>query len=359
MIIAVSLIPMGVLGTFILLPAISQAWFFSAANAQTLDNDAQLLANSFQDMPLLVATVSMMTDLKPVDENQEVHIVDNEALMSDRGVVGTSTDLVDIPTTDTISSYIVQPGDSVAKVAKKFGVSENTIRWANNLKKTDVLRRGQELTILPITGVRHKVAKGDTIETIAKKYKADLSEVLDFNNLDRTEIIKIGDILIIPNGEVVITQTIVDKKTGTSKTVAVTGTGLKGSTAPASGYYMRPIETNGRTIIKTQGFHGPYNAYDIGAPRGTTVKAMADGVVIAAKSPKLYNGGYGGMVIISHSNGSQTLYAHLNTVEVSVGQKVSQGVRIGGVGNTGRVVGRTGLHLHYEIRGVYPTPKLY
>jgi LysM repeat protein len=122
-------------------------------------------------MALLTSVVAMTSDLSPVDELVQVKIVDGQALDPEIGSSGTLADLIDIPLNDTISSYVVQPGDTVALVAKKFGVSENTVRWANDLKPADVLKRGQTLTILPITGIKHKVAKGDTISTIAKKYK--------------------------------------------------------------------------------------------------------------------------------------------------------------------------------------------
>jgi murein DD-endopeptidase MepM/ murein hydrolase activator NlpD len=61
-----------------------------------------------------------------------------------------------------------------------------------------------------------------------------------------------------------------------------------------------------------------------------------------------YNGGYGQYVVISHDNGTQTLYAHMSSVSVSVGQRVFQGQVIGTLGNSGR---STGPHVHFEVRG--------
>ena len=122
----------------------------------------------------------------------------------------------------------------------------------------------------------------------------------------------------------------------------------KTKSAP-SGYFIKP--TKG---IKTQGFHGPYNALDIGAPVGTTIVASAGGTVVLAKLSG-WNGGYGGLTIIQHDNGSQTLYAHQSKITVASGQKVSQGQKIGEVGNTGR---SSGPHLHLEFRGI-KNPDLY
>jgi murein DD-endopeptidase MepM/ murein hydrolase activator NlpD len=108
------------------------------------------------------------------------------------------------------------------------------------------------------------------------------------------------------------------------------------------GYYTRPIIGG----VKTQSIHG-HNGVDIGAPVGSPILAAAEGIVLAAK-PSGYNGGYGKMIIISHPNGTQTVYGHLSSVYVTTGQSVSKGEQIGESGNTGR---STGPHLHFEVRG--------
>ena len=227
--------------------------------------------------------------------------------------------------TGAISVYVVREGDTLSAIADMFGVSTNTIIWANDLKSR-TLKVGDELIILPISGVRHTVKSGDTLESLAKKYKADLDEIISYNNFSAGAKLGVGDVVIIPDGTVSITQTAV-KPT---------------STTVSAGYYMRPI-SGGR---KSQGLHG-YNGIDLAASVGTPVMASAGGKVIIAR-PSGYNGGYGLYVVISHSNGTQTLYAHLSRVNVSVGNTVNKGEVIGAVGNTGR---STGPHLHFEVRG--------
>jgi len=99
-----------------------------------------------------------------------------------------------------------------------------------------------------------------------------------------------------------------------------------------------------------------HKGIDIGAPKGTTIKAVAAGTVTVAQYG--YNGGYGNYIIVSHGNGVQTLYGHCNSLIATVGQKVSQGQAIAKVGSTGR---STGNHLHLEIRvnGVAQNPQNY
>jgi murein DD-endopeptidase MepM/ murein hydrolase activator NlpD len=118
---------------------------------------------------------------------------------------------------------------------------------------------------------------------------------------------------------------------------------LRGTGGPdLPGYYIRPVY--GGTI--SQGLHG-YNGVDLAAPRGTTIVAAAGGNVIIARGSG-WNGGYGNYVVISHPNGTQTLYAHLNSVATYEGAQVEQGQLIGYSGSTGK---STGPHLHFEVRG--------
>ncbi len=232
---------------------------------------------------------------------------------------------------DDISVYTVREGDTLGQIADMFDISPNTIRWANNIDVKGVVKPGQELIILPISGLKHKVLAGETFASIAKKYSADAREISLFNGIEESEALVAGTEIIIPNGEVAVETP--------AKKPATKGTPSK--EAP-SGFYIKPVRG-----IKTQGQHDRYKAIDIGAKIGTPIWAMADGRVIVAKSPSAWNGGYGGMIVIQHSNGTQTLYAHLSKVEVSQGQTVKQGAQIGQVGSTGH---STGPHLHVEIR---------
>src|SRR5262249_50204211 len=86
-----------------------------------------------------------------------------------------------------------------------------------------------------------------------------------------------------------------------------------------------------------------HTGVDISAPTGTPVKAAADGVVSFAG----FFGGYGRLIVISHTNGMESYYGHLSKIEVIQGQEIRQGEIVGKVGSSGRA---TGPHLHYEVR---------
>ncbi len=259
-------------------------------------------------------------------------VVDENALISN-GPVGADEIAGGNNASGEIRVYTVREGDSLGEVAEMFGVTANTIRWANDISRNTDIQPGQTLVILPIAGVRHIVKSGDSISSIAKKYEGDEDEILSFNQLASASDIVVGDTLIIPGGELHTTQTPV-KESKSGKGKAGGGSGGAGFTHPAPG------------SVKTQGIHG-YNAVDLAGSAGSTVRAAAAGEVIVAKGAG-WNGGYGSYIVVKHRNGTQTLYAHLSSLNVGVGDYVEQAQTIGGMGNTGK---STGTHLHFEVRG--------
>ncbi len=314
-------------------PAVTHAGFFDVLNSffskiKEVHLD-QRPVNS-QTMQLLQGAVS--SDPNPAKGGGDIAVVGGVALLSEDGPSGTIADVQDNTTSGHISIYVVRSGDSLSSIAKLFGVSVNTVVWANDIKG-GVISPGQTLVILPVSGVEHTVVKGDTIQSIAKKYKADATEIAQFNDLTQDSSLAIGEVIIIPDGEIAAPTS--GANTPTSRVHGAGGPVLVG-------YYLRPL-IGGH---KTQGLHG-YNAIDLGAPIGTPVFASAEGTVIVSKNYG-WNGGYGSYIVISHPNGTQTLYAHLSKNLVFEGYGVVKGQVIGEVGRTGKA---TGPHLHFEIRG--------
>ncbi len=232
-----------------------------------------------------------------------------------------------------ISVYMVRAGDTLSQIAEMYNVSSKTILWANDITNASKIRPGDTLIILPITGVRHIVKSGDTIESIAKKYSGDSSDILAYNQLASADALRVGETLLIPDGTIATPP----------PTRTVTPTRANGSSAVASSAgFTHPVPG----AVKTQGIHG-YNGIDLAAGAGTPILAAAAGDVIVARGSG-WNGGYGIYVVIKHSNGTQTLYAHNSRNAVTVGERVTAGQVIGYVGSTGR---STGNHLHFEVRG--------
>ncbi|MFA6446069.1 MAG: LysM peptidoglycan-binding domain-containing protein, partial [Candidatus Paceibacterota bacterium] len=273
------------------IPAVTHAGMFSFINnifdnLLTKQNVAQ--AETVESVSLLQAAIN--PDPNPTKGGDDLTIVEDEALLPDTGPKGTLANISEDQTSDKISLYTVQKGDTISSVAKMFKVSSNTIIWANDISGS--LKQGQVLVILPMSGVTYTVRKGDTFSSIAKNLKADVSQILETNNLTEKDKLAIGDILMIPDGEL--------ERPTTSNTPA---SRVRGANDPYwAGYYIRPV-IGGR---KTQGLHA-YNGIDIASPIGTPIMASASGEVILSKNSG-WNDGCGNCIVVAHGNNTHTLY---------------------------------------------------
>lgn len=282
------------------------------------------------------ATVPLLAALQnpnPLGARGGADIIVDENVLVSTGPVGEDEIAEQNSGLGEIRVYTVREGDSLSQIAEMFGVTTNTVMWANDISKASAIQPGDTLVILPIAGVRHVVKSGDTISTIAKKYEGDTDEILSYNQLASADQLSVGDTLIIPGGAMHAPVRVASR----AQPVRVSGAGsasVAGFSHPAPG------------SVRTQGIHG-YNAVDLASGYGTPIRAAASGEVIVSKSSG-WNGGYGQYVVIRHPNGAQTLYAHLMRNDVGVGAWVSQGQTIGGMGSTGK---STGTHLHFEVRG--------
>ena len=264
----------------------------------------------------------------------DITVVNNNSLLPDSGPLGTIADIEDKTSSDQISIYVVREGDNLSQIASMFNVSVNTIIWSNDIDRASKITPGQTLVILPISGVKYEVKKGDTVKSIAKKLNSDIDEIIKFNDLSPDGQLAEGQTVIVPNGEITPAASVRPGSKSSS---------VRGANGPSyAGYYIKPI-AGGR---KTQDLHG-YNGVDLADTCGMPVVASAGGDVIIDRSGG-WNGGYGNYVVISHPNGTQTLYSHLLYNIVSTGWHVVQGQVIGYIGSTGK---STGCHLHFEVRG--------
>jgi murein DD-endopeptidase MepM/ murein hydrolase activator NlpD len=255
--------------------------------------------------------------------------------------------------------HVVKDGESVEKIASRYSIKAETIRWANSLADGSVIRPGQELVILPVDGILHTVTRGQTLTRIAQLYDIQPSEIARQNGIQGGFILA-GQQLIIPGARPIIakpTQVATTPKPGTPTKPAPASPGKPtGVTAsPTAGILQMPCEK----CAFTQYFNAGHYAVDIQQKGGGPIFAAEAGTVVRADTG--WNGGYGNVIEVDHGNGLITLYAHNKELYVKVGDKVARGQEMSWMGNTGRVYGKTGIHVHFEVlvNGVKKNPLLY
>jgi len=225
-----------------------------------------------------------------------------------------------------LMSYVVKRGDTLSGIAYDFGISVQTIIDANSEVRARILQIGQELTILPVSGIAYTVQEGETIETIATLFGLHVSQLREFNRSVNLDALSSGAVIVVPGAR----QSLMRES--------------RGAALPdLNGYFAQPV----------QGFNWgklhDKNAVDIANACGTPVVASAEGLVTDLAEG--WNGGYGNFVLVEHPNGTKTRYAHLALIESMLGDYVNQGAPIGTVGSTGNTHGPTGCHLHFEVEG--------
>ncbi|MDL1895359.1 M23 family metallopeptidase [Anaerolineae bacterium CFX7] len=245
-----------------------------------------------------------------------------------------------------VTTYIVQPGDNVSVIAARFGVTPDSVIWANAKleENPDALTVGQTLYVPPVSGVLHKVAKGETLQTIAARFKAQVSDIFNdpFNQSihdfkSSPPILAVDGWIMVPGGSKPIVQRVIQRGN-----IAAPGNALKGTAN-----FQWPT-----SACISQYFWGRHPGLDLANSAGTAVNAADAGFV---EFVGWDNTGYGNMILVNHGNGTLTRYAHLSAFAVQAGQSVQKGQLIGRIGSTGR---STGPHLHFEIivNGVHRNP---
>ncbi|MBI4779219.1 M23 family metallopeptidase [Candidatus Falkowbacteria bacterium] len=250
---------------------------------------------------------------------------------------------------ENIIDYIVQAGDTVSTIASNFGISVNTILWENDLNAYSLIRPGNKLVILPISGVAHKVVRGDTLATISSKYGVDANIIMEANKLASAEFLSIGQKLIVPGGKK--TYYIPNQASGLSP-VSLIKDLLKPQDLRSVASNKLAWPTVGARL--TQYYSWRHHAIDIANKTGTPIYACDTGVVEVAG----WGTGYGNQIVIDHGGGRKSRYAHLSKFYVKKGESVKKGEAIAAMGSTGR---STGPHLHFEyiINGIKYNPLNY
>jgi len=177
-------------------------------------------------------------------------------------------------------TYQVQPGDTLSSIAQRFGVSPETVQWANGMANPNNLSVGQTLTVLPMAGVSHQVKPGESLSSIAALYGVPVASIADCNGIDERALLQVGQTILVPGARLAPTPT--------------------------------------------------------ASPTPRPFRAAADGRVVNLQQTQ---SGYGWFVVIDHGGGIKTPYAHLGGFNVKLGNSVTRGQQTGAVGMTGLTTG--------------------
>lgn len=243
-----------------------------------------------------------------------------------------------------VVQHTVTPGESASSIALQYGLSVATILSANNLSETSYIRPGDILKIPPVSGVLYTVKDGDTLSEVAKVYQGDIQKIIEYNNLGSEANIQIGQSLMIPGGKIPLPSKYAPSGAPSQESsralVYEPSEAEESPSIPAKGKGGWIWPTSSHKINQYYSYR--HHAIDIDGDIGSPIYAAAGGSIIFSG----WRGGYGKNVVISHPNGSETVYAHLSSYKRTVGN-VEAGELIGYIGSTGW---STGPHLHFEIR---------
>jgi murein DD-endopeptidase MepM/ murein hydrolase activator NlpD len=221
-------------------------------------------------------------------------------------------------------SYTVKEGDSISKISGDRAISMDAIIALNGITNARRLRAGDLIRIPNMDGIPYTVKPEDTLSRISSSLGVPLEAILDANDI-QSDSISPGTVLFIPGARMKPE----DLKLALGDFFIY----------PIRGQLTSPFGWRNDPISGVRRYHA---ALDLAAPTGAPIKAAMDGKIATVG----LNSVYGRYIIISHSGGFQTMYAHMSLTSVRQGASVRQGQKIGEVGNTGY---STGPHLHFAV----------
>ena len=235
-----------------------------------------------------------------------------------------------------LTEYVVKDGDTLWSIANSFNLDVNSIFGCNKINDAETLKVGKTLRIPNQDGIFVTVRANQTVDKLAAEYSIFSEAIRAANGLQEGDSPVKGKEIFLPGAKVVAFVETAKGKGAISQTEIAE----RKLAWPAVGRITSPFGWRGDPIRGGRDFH---TGLDIAAPHGRTIVAAASGRVV-------YSGwmsGYGKTLVISHSGGMTTLYAHCSKLIASQGKNVKRGEKIALMGSTGR---STGCHLHFEVR---------
>ncbi|MDJ1174898.1 peptidoglycan DD-metalloendopeptidase family protein [Roseofilum capinflatum] len=230
------------------------------------------------------------------------------------------------PAIDRFIYHIIAPGETLNQIAANHQLMPSTLMGLNRSLRNGEAPVGTQIVIPPYDGVLVRIPVGKTWRDVAEAYGVPADALFEVNGCQQNpEMVFVPGVNWSPGRPSRETRTRLS-----AYPLPEIAPLLKGY-----GWYLNP-QTSKREFS---------SGVDIRAPIGTPVSAVGDGIVAYAGD----RGSYGQLVVINHPGGRQTRYAHLQTLQVSPGQTVRQGDRLGTVGTTGNPTFSI-PHLHFEMR---------
>ncbi len=251
---------------------------------------------------------------------------------------------VAVATSGESTIYEVKTGDTLIRIANRYGVSVESLARDNNISDPACIYVGQRLQINggnapsptaapaaqatpPVAGFTYTVRRGDTLNGISQRYDVPVSDIVAANGIRDASSLHVGDQIIIPGRQAESTPS---ARSGSRFSFTWPAYGEISSYWHEYGPWWR---------------NGYHEGLDIATDWGNPIYAAEAGTVMEAEYG--WNNGYGNYVKINHHNGFITLYAHMSELNCQTGQRVEKGDVIGFIGSTGV---STGPHLHFEVR---------
>ena len=324
---------------------------------------------------------NMYGDL-PADKGQDIIITD-----ADNNIEPLQDDYLVVPARTVISSkdeITVVAGDTLYSLAQRYGMTVEELAQLNNLSLPYTLSVGQKLQVwkksVPEDAILYGIDKtndktivgnatttkvalkeitvnaGDTLYSLSRAYSIPVNDLAVMNNLAAPFTLSVGQKLKVPNlaaKDIRVASSVVSNNTPVKTTTSPQekkkissdpNKKLPKLSARSSSKFSWPVKGK---ILSNYGAKsgGLFNdGINIGAAKGTAVKSAENGVVAYAGNEVK---GMGNLIIIQHSGGWMTVYAHMDSMIVRRGTKVNVGQQIGTVGETGKV---DEPQLHFEIR---------